>query len=150
MPSTYTNLLYHIVFSTKDRRPFIVPKVRDELHPYLGGIIADLGGEPLEIGGVDDHVHLLAKLPANIAVSDALRVIKANSSKWVGERPDLVRAFAWQTGYSAFTVSKSQVPSLRKYLRNQENHHRKLTYKQELVALLEKHEIEHDKRYLWD
>jgi len=150
MPSTYTNLLYHIVFSTKDRRPFINPKLRTELHPYLGGIITDAGGEALEIGGVEDHVHLLVKLPAILALSDALRLIKSNSSKWAGEHPELVRAFAWQTGYAAFTVSKSQVPSVRKYIKNQDQHHRRRTFKQELVSLLEKHEIDYDRRYLWD
>jgi len=150
MPSTYTNLLYHIVFSTKDRRPYINPKLRTELHPYMGGIIADARGEAIEIGGVEDHVHLLVKLPADLAASDALRLIKSNSSKWAGERPDLVRTFAWQTGYSAFTVSKSQVPSVRKYIKNQVQHHRRLTFKQELVSLLVKHEIEYDRRFLWD
>jgi putative transposase len=94
MTSTYTNLLYHIIFSTKERRPFIKPKFRDELHPYIGGIILDAAGKPLEIGGVDDHVHILARFPATLAVADALRLIKSNSSKWAGERPDLVRNFA--------------------------------------------------------
>jgi REP element-mobilizing transposase RayT len=150
MASTYTNLLYHIIFSTKERRPFINPKLLAELHPYIGGIIRDLKGEPIEIGGVQDHVHILAKLPAALALSDALREIKSNSSKWVGERPDLVRTFAWQTGYSAFTVSKSQAPTVRKYIRNQQQHHRRKSFKQELVSLLDKHEIEYDRRYLWD
>src|SRR5947209_3331277 len=109
MPSTYSNLLYHIIFSTKERRPFINSKLRDRLHPYVGGIIRDLKGEPIEIGGVEDHIHILAKLPAASALSDALREIKSNSSKWAGEHEDLVRVFAWQTGYAAFTVSKSQV-----------------------------------------
>jgi REP element-mobilizing transposase RayT len=150
MPSTYTNLLYHIIFSTKERRPFINSDFRDRLHPYLGGIIRDLKGEPIEIGGVADHVHILAKLPATLALSDALRLIKANSSKWAGEQEDLVRTFAWQTGYAAFTVSKSQVVVVRKYIRNQEQHHRRKSFKQELVSLLDKHEIEYDRRYLWD
>jgi len=150
MPSTYTNLLYHIIFSTKERRPFITAKMQDELHPYLGGIILDAGGEPLEIGGVADHVHILAKLPAVLSVSDALRLIKSNSSKWAGERADLARIFAWQTGYSAFTVSRSQAPAVRIYIRNQEQHHRKKTFQQELVVLLKKNEIEYDERYLWD
>jgi REP element-mobilizing transposase RayT len=93
---------------------------------------------------------LLAKLPAHLSVSDALRLIKSNSSKWAGEHPDLVRTFAWQTGYAAFSVSKSQVPSVRKYVKNQDQHHRRRTFKQELVSLLEKHEIDYDRRYLWD
>jgi putative transposase len=150
MPSTYTNLLYHIIFSTKERRPFINPKLLAELHPYVGRIIRDLKGEPIEIGGVEDHIHVLAKLPATSALSDALREIKSNSTKWAGERQDLVRTFAWQTGYAAFTVSKSQVVMVRKYIRNQEQHHRRKTFKQELVSLLDKHEIEYDRRYLWD
>jgi REP element-mobilizing transposase RayT len=135
MPSTYTNLLYHIIFSTKDRRPFINSDLRDGLHPYIGGIIRDLKGEPIEIGGVADHVHILANLPAAIALSDALRLIKTNSSKWAGEQDDLVRTFAWQTGFAAFTVSKSQIPVVRKYVCNQEQHHRRKTFKQELVSL---------------
>jgi len=150
MPSTYTNLLYHIVFSTKVRRPFINPELGEELHPYIGGIIRDAGGEPIEIGGVADHVHILAKLPATLAVADALRLIKSNSSKWAGERPDLVRTFTWQTGYAAFTVSKSQVGTVREYIQNQERHHRRKTFKQELVSLLKKNDIEYDERYLWD
>jgi REP element-mobilizing transposase RayT len=150
MPSTYTNLLYHIIFSTKERRPFINAKLRVELHKYIGGISRDLKGEPIEIGGVEDHIHILTKLPATLALSDALREIKANSSKWAGERPDLVRAFAWQTGYAAFTVSKSQCPTVRKYVGNQEDHHRKKTFKQELVSLLKKNDIDYDERYLWD
>jgi len=150
MPSTYTNLLYHIIFSTKDRRPFINKKFREELLPYIGGIIRDAGGVPLEIGGVEDHVHIFAKFSPTLAIAEAVRLIKANSSKWAGERPDLVRAFAWQTGYAAFTVSKSQAGSVRRYIRNQEEHHRKKSFKEELLALLEKHEIEYDERYLWD
>jgi len=150
MPSTFTNLLYRIIFSTKERRPFMNPELREELHLYIGGIIRDAGGEPIEIVGVADHVHILAKLPASIAVADALRLIKSNSSKWAGERPDLVRAFAWQTGYAAFTVSKSQADPVRKYIQNQERHHRRKTFKEELMDLLKKNAIEYDERYLWD
>lgn len=150
MPSTYTSLLYHIVFSTKDRRPFLNPKLRAELFPYIDGIVSKFDGVTLEIGGVEDHVHMLLRLPADLAVSDALRLIKSNSSKWAGERRDLTRVFAWQTGYSAFTVSKSQVPSVRKYIRNQERHNQRLTFKQELLSLLIKHEIDYDRRFLWD
>jgi len=150
MPSTYTNLLYHIVFNTKERRPFITPELQNELHPYIGGIIRDCGGTPIEIGGVADHVHILAKLPASLAISDALRLIKSNSSKWVGERPDLARTFAWQTGCAAFTVSKSQVETIREYIQNQEKHHQRQTFKQELVSLLQKNDIEYEEKYLWD
>jgi len=150
MPSTHTKLLYHIIFSTKERRPFINAKLRDELYPYIGGIIREARGEPIEIGGVADHVHILTRLPATLAVADALRLIKSNSSKWAGERFDLVRTFAWQTGYAAFTVSKSQVGTVRQYIENQELHHRRKTFQQELISLLKKNNIEYDERYLWD
>src|SRR5438552_5811028 len=150
MPSTYTNLLYHVVFSTKERRPFITPGLRDELYSYIGGIIRGEKGTQLEIGGMPDHLHLLVKLPATLSISEALRLIKANSSKWANEQRDLVRSFAWQTGYSAFTVSESQVPAVRRYIQRQEAHHRKKTFKQELVTLLQKNRIEFDRRYLWD
>lgn len=150
MPSTYANLLFHIIFSTKDRQPFINKEFRDELHPHIGDIILDLGGKPIEIGGVEDHVHILAKLPATLSIADVLRVIKANSSKGAGERPDLVKMFAWQTGYAAFTVSKSQSEAVRKYIRNQEARQRKKSFKEEIVILLDKNEIEYDERYLWD
>lgn len=150
MLSTFTNLLYHIVFSTKERRRFITPKLQKELHPYIGGIILDAGGRPIEIGGVADHVHILEKLPATLSIADALRLIKANSSKCVGERPDLARTFSWQTGYAAFTVSESQSDVVRKYIQNQEKHHQKKTFKQELVSLLKKNDIEYEEKYLWD
>ncbi|HVA46468.1 MAG TPA: IS200/IS605 family transposase [Pirellulales bacterium] len=113
MANTYTNLLYHIVFSTKDRISLIEPSVRPDLHGYLGGIVRELGGTALEIGGVADHVHLLVKLPPKIAISDFMRELKANSSKWMNEQRMKLRKFGWQDGYAAFSVSKSQVPSVR-------------------------------------
>ncbi len=150
MPSTYTNLLYHLVFSTKHRREFITPDLRDELYPYLGGAIRDEGGILLECGGMPDHVHLLVKLPADLAIATLLRTIKSKSSKWIHERPDFDRRFAWQTGYGAFTVSQSQVDRVRKYIQTQERHHRRATFQEELVSLLKKNQIEYDERYLWD
>lgn len=150
MAGTFTNLLYHFVYSTKNRTGLILPEIQGDLHAYLGGIIRGEGGTALEIGGVADHVHLLVKLPATIAVSDVLRVIKANSSKWMNENSGRIRKFAWQDGYAAFTVSESQSPSVKRYIRNQEAHHRKVDFKQELLALLVKNRIEYDERYLWD
>jgi REP element-mobilizing transposase RayT len=150
MPSTYTNLLYHIVFSTKDRIPFITSDLQEELYRYIGGIIRAEGGVQLEIGGVTDHVHILAKIKPAISVSDMLGKIKANSSKWVNDHKMKMRKFGWQEGYAAFSVSESQVPAVREYIRNQEKHHRKHTYQEAFVALLERHGIEYDPRYLWD
>jgi putative transposase len=146
--STFTQLRYHVVFSTKDRRPAITRDLHDVLHPYLGGIVRNEGGTLLAAGGIDDHVHLLLGLPATRAVADAVRVIKTNSSKWLGERND--PWCGWQTGYAAFTVSQSQVDTVRSYIANQERHHAKTTFKEEFLNLLERHEVEYDERYVWD
>ena len=150
MPSTHTNLLYHIVFSTKQRIALITDDFQEELYKYIGGIIRAEGGVQLEIGGTSDHIHILAKIKPAISVSEMLAKIKANSSKWVNDHKMKLRKFAWQEGFGAFTVSESQAPSVREYIQNQEEHHRKQTYQEELVALLERHGIEYDPRYLWD
>ena len=150
MATTFTNLLYHIVFSTKERRPMITEPIRSELYPYLGGIVREKDGILLEIGGTVDHVHIFAKLKQHIAIADILRELKANSSKLLNERPDLGQWYGWQTGYGAFTVSASQVSRVRNYIRNQEEHHRKRSFQEEFVNLLDKHGIEYEERYLWD
>jgi putative transposase len=150
VPSTYTNLLYHFVFSTKDRIPLITAELQEELYRYVGGIIRAEGGVQLEIGGISDHVHILAKNKPSIAVSDLLGKIKANSSKWINDQKPQSRKFGWQEGYAAFTVSESQVATVREYIRLQKEHHHKQTFKEELVALLDRHGIEYDARFLWD
>ena len=150
MPSSYTNLLYHLVFSTKERRPLITPELSADLYPYLGGIVRQEGGMLLEVGGMPDHVHLVARFRADLAVADMMRVIKANSSKWVNERAGRTEQFAWQTGYGAFTISGSQLEVVRRYVQRQEEHHRKHTFQEEFVAFLKKHGIAYDERYLWD
>jgi putative transposase len=150
MAGTYTKLYYHIVFSTKNREPFISHDIEDELQKYISGIVRGIDGSCIEINGMPDHIHLLAILPPKIAISDALRDIKANSSKWVHEsKPDLAR-FGWQDGYAAFTVSKSQVDPVREYIRGQKHHHGQRDYKAELLGLLERHDVEYDDRYIWD
>jgi putative transposase len=150
MPSTHTNLLYHVVFSTKCRIPLITKNIQDELYRYIGGIIHNEDGVSLEIGGTNDHMHLLAKFKSAISVSEMLGRIKANSSKWANENKMELRKFGWQEGYGAFSVSESQVNSVVKYIRGQEEHHRKQTFQEEYVALLQKHGIEYDEKYLWD
>jgi putative transposase len=123
MPGTFTNLLYHIVFSTKSRVPLIEGAWSDELYRYLGGIVRAEGGIVLEIGGPPDHLHLLLKLKPTVALSDTLRLLKANSSKWARENRKSRLPFAWQDGYSAFSVSESQVEHVIRYIRNQREHH---------------------------
>jgi REP element-mobilizing transposase RayT len=150
MGATYTNLLYHIIFSTKHRVNLITPEIETDLHSYLGGIIRGAGGIALEIGGIEDHVHLVTKFKPDSSISDMLRLIKANSSKWVNEGANTSTRFEWQTGYAAFSISESQVPAVRAYVRNQKEHHKRYTFKEELITLLEKHGIEYDERYIWD
>jgi putative transposase len=148
MSRTFTNLLTHLVFSTKDREPMIVPELKPELYAYLGGLARELKGKSYGLNGTSDHVHLLISLPPVVSISDALRFIKSNSSGWVHDKWPR-RSFAWQLGYGAFSVSKSNVPEVLSYIRNQETHHRKVTFKEEFVDFLVKHEIEYDERYIW-
>lgn len=148
--STFTNLLFHIAYSTKYRRPAIQPEWQDELYAYFGGILDDQKGTLLRCGGVADHVHLLAKLSPTIAISDVLRVLKSNSSKWINERPDVSEQFKWQTGFAAFSVSESQAPVVKVYIDNQEEHHRRTTFEAEFLAMLKRHGIEFDPRYVFE
>src|ERR1044072_1607322 len=147
MSRTFTNLLTHLIFSTKDREPLIRKDMRDEVHAYLGGLTRELEGKAYGINGTDDHVHMLVNLPAKVSVSDAVRFIKANSSAWARER--WKRLFAWQLGYGAFSVSNSNAPQVLKYIANQESHHRKLAFRDESPPLLRKHDIPYDEQYLW-
>ncbi|MFH1320490.1 MAG: IS200/IS605 family transposase [Bacteroidota bacterium] len=146
----HTNLTYHLVFSTKYRKDLITPQLEPELYKYIGGIIKNKGGVQLEIGGISNHVHILAVIPPVIAVADMLRFIKSNSSKWVNQQPWYKKKFRWQIKYGAFTVSESQIPSVRRYIQDQKEHHRKLIYTDEYIQLLEKHSIIYDVKYLWD
>jgi REP element-mobilizing transposase RayT len=150
MSQTLTNLLVHLVFSTKERQPIIPQSHRERLHSYIGGIIRAEGAEPLMIGGTSDHVHAAIKMPATQAVSDLVRVVKANSSKWANDSRMSECRFAWQNGYGAFSVSASQIGKVRAYIGRQVEHHRTTTFKEELLALLTKHGMEHDPRHLWD
>jgi len=148
--STFSNLLFHIVYSTKYRKPTIHAHWQGDLYGYIGGIVRDQKGTLLKIGGVEDHVHLLVKLSPTVAISDVLRKIKSNSSKWINERSDVSRKFEWQSGYAAFSVSESQVPSVVDYIANQAEHHRKRTFEEEFVAILKKHNIDFEMRYVFE
>jgi putative transposase len=147
MASTHTSLHYHLVFSTKNRMAWLTDPIRERLHAFLGGCLRTHGGVALEIGGVDDHVHALAGLKPTHRLSDVLRDIKQASSAWLHELG--LRDFAWQEGYGAFTVSPSAIQRVRSYIQNQEIHHEKQSFADEYRALLEKHGISFDERYLW-
>jgi REP element-mobilizing transposase RayT len=145
---SYTNLLYHIVYGTKDRLPLITKELRPRLHQYLGGLVNGLHGTPLEINGTADHVHVLARIKPVISISEFLSKFKSNSSGWA--RQHVRGRFKWQAKYGAFTVSQSQVDRVRHYIRNQEIHHAKISFQEEFKALLRTHGIEFEDKYLWE
>ena len=147
---SYVSSYFHCVFSTKERRPQIAPELRERLWPFLGGIARQNKMKAIGIGGVEDHVHLLLSLPSTLSVAKALQLIKGGSSKWVHETFPQHRLFGWQEKYGAFSVSVSQLDNTLKYIQGQEEHHRKMTFQEEFLALLKKHRIEYDERYLWD
>ena len=146
---SYVSSYFHCVFSTKDRRPFITQGLRERLWPFLGGIARQNKMKAIEIGGVEDHIHLLLSLPSTMAVATALQLIKGGSSKWIHETFPEYRQFAWQEEYGAFSVSVSQLDKTIAYIKGQEAHHRKMTFQEEFLVLLKKHRIEYDERYLW-
>jgi putative transposase len=148
MPQTHTNLIYHIIFGTKERRPLIDDSISEQLFKYITGIIANHGGKTVAINGTADHIHILVSLNADKALSEIVRAIKANSSKFVhDEFPS--QLFQWQDGYAAFTVSHSQADSVVKYIVGQPEHHRKISFEEEFAAFIKKHGIKIDPRYMW-
>jgi putative transposase len=148
MPSTFSSLSYHLVFSTKLRRPLLTPEIRPRVYEYIGGLIRAEGGSLTQIGGVEDHVHLLLKLKPTHTVADFVRVLKANSSKWINDERLTEERFAWQEGYSIFSVSQSQVETVRQYLQRQEEHHAARSFSDELQQLCERHGVDFDPRSL--
>jgi len=149
MPHSYSTLLAHVVFSTKDRMRFMDSQIRSDLFAYMGGIVREMGGTARIINGIEDHVHMLISLASDVAIADCLRVVKTNSSRWVHQTIGNHRNFAWQTGYGAFSVSASNEKEVIKYIRDQEQHHRRMTFQEEFIALLRKHGVAFDERYLW-
>ena len=148
MPSTYLSLHYHAVFSTKHREPLINSDWRSQLHEYLSGTIRGLGANPRRAGGVADHVHVLFDLKATHTLSDFMRELKKASSAWCRDQCPKPQLFAWQEGYSAFTVSATSLEGVRAYINNQEEHHRTKSFRDELIEFLEKAGVGYDPKYL--
>ena len=148
MPSTHLSLHYHIIFSTKDRHPFITEEWRGRLHEYLGGLIRAAEAVPESVGGFTDHVHVLAGLRATHTLASFVQDIKQTSSRWIHETIG-TKSFSWQQGYGAFTVSVSNCPSVKEYIAKQPEHHQTKTFQEEYVAFLKKHGVTYDERYLW-
>ena len=144
-----TRLTYHIVFATKYRKPTITEDVQARLYEYIGGTLRAKKGHLIEIGGVEDHVHILAGLASSLAVSDVIRDIKANSSKWMADELG-IKGFEWQKGFGAFTVSYDRVEAIGKYIRNQKEHHETKTFQEEYIDFLERHGIEFQLEYLFE
>ena len=151
MPQSLATILIHTVFSTKDRRPFLRDRLlRDELHRYLGRILSNLECQPIIVGGVEDHVHFLCALSRTCTPAEMVKETKRGSSLWLKTRsPDLCH-FAWQNGYGVFSIGFSQIEPVRDYIAKQEEHHRKVSFQDELRQLLRRYEIEFDERYVWD
>ena len=149
MSHTYSNLLSHVVFSTKDRKPLIDAEMKPRLLGYINGIVNEGGGKVLSLNSMPDHLHMLWQLPPTSSLSDSMRVLKTNSSRWVHETWESRRAFAWQTGYAAFSVSRSKVSGVASYIEAQESHHRKRTFQEEFETLLIKHGIDYDPKFVF-
>ena len=147
MPSTHTNLHYHFVFSTKDRIRLIRPEWKERLHAYMGGIVKNMDGVSLAIGGIADHVHMLVGLKSSHRIDYLVRDVKADSSVFV--RQEFENKFMWQKGYGAFTVSPTGIDSVRRYVLNQEIHHGSKTFQEEYVELLKMSRTPYDEKYLW-
>ena len=149
MPQSLARLLVHLIFSTKNRVPFLQsPELRSEVHAYLTATLQGQDCEPVQVGGVADHVHLLFGLSRTISLAELVKGLKTSSTKMMREKGH--GAFSWQTGYGAFSVSESNKRAVIEYIVNQETHHRKMTFQEEIRALLKKHSVRFDERYIWD
>jgi REP element-mobilizing transposase RayT len=150
MPQSLAKIYLHLVFSTKGRVPTLTDEARDPLHSYLATVIKNLGCHANLINSVEDHVHVLFELSRTVSVSTVVVDVKTSSSKWIKAQPGGCRDFAWQSGYGVFSVSQSNVETVRAYIANQREHHRTRSFQDELRTLLEKHGVEYDERYVWD
>jgi len=151
MPQSLAMILVHTVFFTKDRRPSLRDRVlREELHRYLGGILARLECQSIIVGGVEDHVHLLCALARTCEPASMVKEVKRGSTLWLKTRSEDLRDFAWQNGYGIFSIGFSQIQSVRDYIAGQEEHHRKTSFQDEFRQLLRRYEIEFDERFVWD
>ena len=150
MPQSLSRILIHLVFSTKNRNPILNPEIQTELHPYLVGVLNGIDCPSLQVGGVEDHVHLLFGLSRTRTVADVVETVKTASSKWIKIKGPEFSQFHWQAGYGAFSVSQSDADTVIAYIQNQVQHHRKMTFQEEYRRLLERYQIAYDERYVWD
>ena len=150
MANTYTQIYIHVVFAVQERASLISPEWKEELFKYITGIFTNQGIKLIAIGGIKDHIHILFALDPKIALSDLIRDVKANSSKFINERAFVRGKFYWQEGFGAFSYSRSQIDTVAKYVLNQEIHHANKSFKDEFVGLLDRYEVKYDDRYLFN
>lgn len=149
MAQTLVSLLVHVIFSTKNRVDLITPEIEPELFAYMGGILRNNQSRLLDAGGTANHVHLLISQSKNLALSDLLKDVKKDSSKWIKTKDRKFRDFHWQDGYAGLSIGQSNVAALKRYIAEQKKHHRKRTSQEEVIEFLQKYEVEYDERYLW-
>ena len=150
MPSTHSNLLMHVIFSTKNRMKLIADDWQAELFAYIGGAVHEHKASLLEVGGIEDHVHLLLRVHPSYAIADTVRLLKSNSSRWINEERKIQAKFEWQKGYGVFSVSQSGRDALSQYIRNQREHHSKQSYEEEYLRMLELQGVEYNPEYVFD
>ncbi|HEX9943262.1 MAG TPA: IS200/IS605 family transposase [Thermoanaerobaculia bacterium] len=150
MPQSLSRILVHLVFSTKHRAAVLTPEIRAELHPYLAVVLRGHECPPLQVGGVEDHVHLLFGLSRTRTVAQVVETVKTSSSKWIKTKGKDFAEFHWQAGYGAFSVSQSNATATIRYIQNQPEHHRKVTFQDEYRKFLKRYQIDYDERYVWD
>jgi putative transposase len=150
MSQSLANVLVHIIFSTKNRAPFIKPDIENELFPYLASIFKSNRSPTHQIGGTEDHVHIVCSLSRTTSIANLLEEAKKSSSKWIKTKGQKYSKFAWQNGYGAFSIGQSQLPVVKKYIAGQKEHHRRKTFQEEFREFLRKYQIQFDERYVWD
>lgn len=150
MPQSLSRVLVHLVFSTKNRAPFLTKDVQEETHAYLSGILNNIDCPSIRVGGVEDHVHLFFSLSRKRSIADVVETVKTSSSKWIKNQDGQFGDFHWQAGYGAFSVCQSEADRVVAYILNQAEHHRKRTFQEEFRRMLELYEVEFDERYVWD
>jgi REP element-mobilizing transposase RayT len=150
MPQSLSRILIHLVFSTKNRERVLTPAIQTELHPYIAGTLDNIECPSLQVGGVEDHVHLFFGLSRTRTIAEVVERVKTSSSKWIKSKGASFAGFHWQSGYGAFSVSQSDADAVVTYIRNQAQHHQKMTFQDEYRRLLERYQVSFDEKYVWD
>ena len=150
MPQSLSSILIHLIFSTKNREPFLSPEIEAELYPYIASIFKVMKSPALIIDGASDHVHTLFSLSRVATVADVVEEVKTESSKWIKRKGIEFRNFHWQSGYGAFSIGQSQVSTVKRYIGRQKQHHRRITFQDEYRKFLKAYGVEYDERYVWD